>query len=221
MEEKLLIQKIRSLKEIEPNKDWVNLTYSSITGRQIQKALVFEVFPRLSWKLAAVSSFSFVLILMLLVPFFFLNNHNAELEGQLLIAQQRIEELKVSIAGNKAIGVEITPVAEKVAQSLNETGIAIKKAQEQNNKEAIRGLIAQAIEIQIQKQNTEKVLAKKIEAPEWESSIKEIIASEIQDLEARTLNEEQQKLFDQAKKEFSTGDFESSLVKIYNLSYLK
>jgi len=113
------------------------------------------------------------------------------------------------------------PVAEKVAKTLNETGIAIKKAQEQNNKEAIKGLLAQAIEIQIQKQETERVLAKKIEAPEWESSIKEIVSAEIKDLETRTLNDEQQKLFEQAKLEFSTGDFESCLVKIYNLSYLK
>ncbi|MDP2820988.1 MAG: hypothetical protein Q8O39_02200, partial [bacterium] len=200
MDEKFLIQKIRSLKEIEPNQDWVNSTYTKITGAQTGKGLVLEVFPRFTWKLAAVSSFSFALIVVLLVPFFFLNNHNKELENQLQITQQKIQELKVSIAENK----EIIPAAEKVAQTLNETGIAIKKAQEQNNKQAIKGLLAQAIEIQIQKQETEKVLAKKIEAPEWESSIKGIVSAEIKDLETRTLNDEQQKLFEQAKLEFST-----------------
>jgi len=101
MDEKLLVQKIRSLKEIEPNQDWINSTYTKITGIQTGKSLILEVFPRFTWKLAAVSSFSFALIVILLVPFFFLNNHNKELENQLQITQQRIEELRISIAENK------------------------------------------------------------------------------------------------------------------------
>jgi len=219
MNEKILLQKIRALKDIEPSQQWVNSTYSSITGSSAKQAGIFEFIPQFSWKFAAATSFSFALIVFLIVPLLVLNNQNKQLEQQFQITQQKMSELKFAISDSQPEYEDSAILVEKIAKTLNETGVAIKLAQ--TNNESMKDLIPQAIEIQIQKQEAERVLAKKIEAPEWESSLKAIVATEIQDLETRTLSEGQQELFEQAKAEFSTGNFESALVKIYNLSYLQ
>lgn len=221
MDEKILIQKIRALKDIEPSQQWVNSTYSSITGSTPKRAGIFEFIPQLNWKFAAATSFSFALIVLLMVPLFVLDNQTKQLEGQLSITQQKISELRLAIIDNQPEYGNNAILAEKITKTLNETGAVINQAQAQNNSQLLKDLVPQAIEIQIQKQDAERVLAKKIEAPEWENSLKPIVAMEIEDLETRTLSEAQQELFEQAKAEFSTGNFESALVKIYNLSYLQ
>jgi type VI protein secretion system component VasK len=219
MDEKLLIQKIRALKTIEPNQEWVNSTYSKITGTtSSKKSTILDFIPTLNWnwKLITVSSFSFALIAILLIPLLILNNQNKQLETQLQLTQQKLEQLTIAVdqLQQKNQEKELKPVIQNITRTLNETGIALKKTK----KEDIKKIIPQAIEIQRQKQKTERILATKIEAPEWESSLREIVVQEIEDLENRILTEKDSQLLNEIKEDYKKGDFESALEKIYILS---
>ena len=169
-----------------------------------------------NWKFIRVSGLSFALIVLLLVPLLIFNQQNKQLEAQPQLSQQKLEQLTISVnrLTQKNQEKELKPVIQNITKTLNETGVALKRAKEKD----IKKIIPQAIEIQRQKQETEKILATKIEAPEWESSLKKITAQEIEDLENRSLTEEDKRLLNEAKENYNKGNFELALEKIYILS---
>jgi len=227
MTKKELIGKIRELRQIKPRKDWVLLTKSQILGEEKPK---FELFP--FFKPVYAGLFLFLILLSLLEfsraalpgePLYLLKravekgqaifvSQEEQPKFNLELANKRLEELNQIAQNNET--KKLAPAISEFQANVSEVAKNLARV-----KKVDKGIVAQAQKLQDNKEKVEKVLATKIETKEYDNALAQLVEREIQDLEGRTLTEEQNAILEGAKADFEAGNYSEALIKIYNLSY--
>ena len=235
MTEKELIGKIRELRQIKPNKNWVVLTKTEILGEEKQKLYgerisfvsIVSFFNRFQQKPALAFVALFVTILFIGGLIFYFpgeqgrNNQFASLtEEEIKNLQPALQELNEKISQTTqelkeikeperllSISQEIIPAMES-GKAIVSASKKIKEDLKTTNKE--KEVVAEVLAVRISE--TEKALG------EMETTVIQSIQNIINDLEKRTLTLEQSKLFQEAKKDFENGNFTDALTKILMLN---
>jgi hypothetical protein len=215
--EKELIEKIRLLKKIKPEKEWVLLTKEKILGKEI------SFFPILNLRFAKVL---FILLILFLASFSFLNKNFSYFINKLkanttLLSEEEKTKLELELA-NKILE-ELSKFAKseeikKLEPSIKETKETVAKATKNliKSKKLNKEIAKKTLELEKRKQEVEKVLGAKISDEEIENSTKTFIKDWMDYLETRSLNEEQKQILEEAKKYFEN----ENLTKVLELLLL-
>jgi hypothetical protein len=207
--EKEVIEKIRLLKQIKPEKKWVFLTKERILGKEP----IF--FPFLK---PAFVGLLFILILFGLSftslpgePFYFIKKL-VERGQTVFVPEEERPKLELELA-NKRLE-ELSKIAEKndvkkLAPAINEAKESVAQATKNlvKSKKVDKEIVQKTLELEKKKQEVEKVLGTKILDEETENSTKIFIRDQIEYFESRTLTDEQKQILEKAKVYFENGDF--------------
>lgn len=229
--EKELIGKLRELRQIKPNKDWVVLTKSQILGEEKKYTSLFLFRP----------AYAGLIALFILIGLFgFAQN---SLPGDFLypikkisekaqavfvseeekpnlnfeLANKRLEELAKIAQENRVRN--LPPAIDEAEVSISEVAKNLVKSEPEK---ADRETIDRFVNLRKNLEKVEKTLAIQIGSQEdqeifqgWEKEQAEML---IEDLETRSLTEEQEEFFEQAKEDFQTGNYSEALIKLWQLS---
>jgi len=230
MTEKELIGKIRELRQIKPRKDWVSLTKSQVLGESARGRASVSFFPFWKPALATVTAFG-----ILFGVFSFAQN---SLPGDILYSIKKITEKSQAVfvsekelpkynleIANKRLD-ELNEIAQtnqvkKLASAISEFQVNMSEAAKSLSEvkgQGVEKIVAQTKKLEENKQKVEEVLATKIETEKFDNALSQLVESEIKDLESRTLTEEQKLLLEEAKADFSAGNYSQALEKILILS---
>jgi hypothetical protein len=205
MTEREVIEKIRLLKEIKPEKKWVFLTKEKILGKPI-------FFPFLK---PAFAGLLFILILFCLSftslpgePFYFIKKL-VEKGKTVFVPEEEKPKLELELA-NKRLE-ELSKIAEKndvkkLAPAINEAKERVAKATKNlvKSKKVDREIAKKALELEKKRKEVEASLQTKI----TEENPAMVVAKYlIEDFEKRTLTKEQKQILEKAKGYFGNGDF--------------
>ena len=237
MTEKELIGKIRELRQIQPRKDWVSLTKIQILGEESKRSLApfGEVFSRFFFGYKP----AFAIVLSVFILFGVFSFAQNSLPGDILYSIKKISERSQAVfvskeelpkynleIANKRLD-ELTEIAQtnqvkKLASAISEFQVnmseAAKSLAEVKGGADVEKIVAQTKKLEENKQKVEEVLATKIETEKFDNALSQLVEREIKDLESRTLTEEQKLLFEEAKADFSAGNYSQALEKILILS---
>jgi len=215
MTEKELIGKIQELRQIKPRKDWVLSNKASILGENTG----FVFFPYFKPALAGlVCVFTFIGL------FGFSQD---SVPGSLLYSIKKITEkgqsFFVSDEGKTDFALnladkrleELTRIAESnqvknLPQAITEVQASISEAVK-NLSGSDQKTLEKLAELGKNKQIAEQILAAQIDSEDLDNAYMNLTESLIQDLETRTLTEEQQEILSQMKKLFELGDYQQVL----------
>ena len=207
--EKEIIKKIKLLKQIKPEKKRVFLTKEKILGKEPL------FFPFLK---PAFAGLLFVLILFGLSftslpgePFYLIKKL-AERGQTVFIPDEQKPKLELELA-NKRLE-ELSKIAEKndvkkLAPAINEAKESVAQATKNlvKSKKVDKEIVQKTLQLEKKKQEVEKVLGTKITEEETENPTKLVAKYLMEDLENRTLTEEQKQILEKAKEYFENGDF--------------
>ncbi len=228
MTEKELIAKIRELRQIKPNKDWVILTKSQILGQEPKMDLSL-FFRRSVWA-------SLTLFIILFLVFIIAQN---SLPGDLLYPIKKITERSQAVfvsedempkvqleLANKRLE-ELTKIAEtnqvkKLAPAINEFQASISEAAKKiatAKKPDLKEITKETKKIEEGKQKVEALGIVIGETEELDNTLASIVEREIKELEGRSLTEAQEEILAQAKENFEAGNYSQAMEKILILSY--
>jgi len=206
--EREVIEKIKILKQIKPEKKWVFLTKEKILGKT-------PFFPFLK---PAFAGLLFILIILGLSltslpgePFYFIKkivergqtvfvSENEKPKLELKLANKRLEELSKIAERNDV---------KKLAPAINETKESVAQATKNlvKSKKIDKEIVKKTLELEKKKQEVEKVLGTKITEEETENPAKLVAKYLIEDFEKRTLSEDQKQVLEKAKEYFENGDY--------------
>ena len=229
MTEKELIGEIRKLRQIRPSQDWVSLTKIQILGDVEVKPQPFY-FPFFK------PAYAGLIVVVLFGLFGFAQN---SLPGDILYPIKKITEKSQAVfVSEKELPKYNLEIANKRLDELNEIAQTnqVKKLAsaisefQTNMSEAAKSLakvkgqdvekiVAQTKKLEENKQIVEEVLATKIETEEFDIALSQLVEREIKELESQTLTEEDESLLEEAKADFSAGNYSQALEKILILSY--
>jgi hypothetical protein len=207
--EREVIEKIKLLKQIKPEKKWVFLTKERILGKEP----IF--FPFLK---PAFAGLLFILILFGLSftslpgePFYLIKKL-VERGQTVFVPEEERPKLELELA-NKRLE-ELSKIAEKndvkkLAPAINEAKESVAQATKNlvKSKKVDKEIVQKTLELEKKKQEVEKVLGTKILDEETENSTKIFIRDQIEYFESRTLTDEQKQILEKAKVYFEKGDF--------------
>jgi len=210
MQEKDLIRQLKAMREIKPRKDWVALTKSQILQEEAPEKRVAFKFPAFNWKWA----FAPAMAVLLIVGFLAFTRVSPE-EQPMIVQDPEPTEEPVQIAEEP----EIDKVAEMVRQtdqlvaSLGQLTETIKKTP---------GLVEVAAEDVARVEEEAAKLGQLLavlqhEEEPAETDLEKQVEYLIADLEARTLNEEQQEILESAKADYEAGDFDKAIEKLLEI----
>ena len=247
MNEKNLIKKIQTLKQIEPEKDWVVLTKRQIVGFedvQIKHSFtdqIFEVF-----QVFANSGFNYKLALATLAVIGVLGSaaigfSQAALPGDLLYPVRKLVDktgyLFVSKNDQPKLGLEIankrleelTIIAQNnqgrnLAPAINEFKQSMVEAADKlkivdGSPKITREIVKETGKLMENKEKVEALGVVVGETKELNQALSQLVEREIKDLESHSLTEEQTGILAQAKQDFEDGSYEKALEGILILSY--
>ncbi len=245
MNERNLTKKIQLLKQIQPEKDWVSLNKRQLLGFEVSEVKasftdqILEVFKiGFNYKLALVP---LAIILSLggtiglsqaslpgdfLYParklvdktgYLFVSKEDQPKLG-LEVANKRLEELTVIAQNNQS--KNLAPAINEFKQSTIEAADKLKPVNSlpELTKEIIK-------ETEKFRENKEKIEALGVVVGDTEeltqalSRIVEIVEGQINDLNDRSLTDDQKQVLEQAKQDFEAGNYEKALEGILILSY--
>jgi len=211
--EKEIIKKIKLLKQIKPEKKWVFLTKEKILGKEPL------FFPFLK---PAFAGLLFVLILFGLSftslpgePFYLIKKL-AERGQTVFIPDEQKPKLELELA-NKRLE-ELSKIAEKndvkkLVPAINEAKESVAQATKNlvKSKKVDKEIVQKTLQLEKKKQEVEKVLGTKITEEEAENPTKLVAKYLMEDLENRTLTEEQKQILEKAKEYFENENYEKVL----------
>jgi hypothetical protein len=234
MKDSQIIKEIRKLQAIQPRKEWVLQTKTQILG---EKQSLWEVFLS-SFQFQPKMAYSFLAILILVgVAFFGFFNYpqNSVLtlkpnqvvagpEYYLTLAEGKLDQ----IANNSQIDAsqiqEATDIIKKAAESLpkqakdpKKTAKIVEKVASINEK---IGKVQKALGKEVAEKEVKALTTKTTQL--LENSITrtqaELVRIQIEMLQKTSLNEKQQKLFQEAQKDYQDGRYQQALEKILKLT---
>lgn len=222
MNEKQLIGKLRELRHIKPEKQWVNFTKTQILG----ETPGFTLFPYFK---PAFAGLIVVLVFCGVFGYSFVKNSmpgdflyvirkiahqceavfvpkNEQTAFQLKLANDRLEDLTKAPAKNLAPTISefqanITEAAKNLAQidATTSNPLAIKRIVEENKKLEENKKIIESLGVNLE--GTE----------EWDSALKKVAGDLIEDLGTRTLTEANQETLNKMKGLFEEGKYSETL----------
>lgn len=232
MTDKDLIKQLKGLKEIKPGKDWVLLTKRRIFEQESAEKTRPLHFPIFQWKLAFAPVISVFIVIGLFgfaentVPggFLFpvkkaaetaqvgLSSTAEKSEVHLRLANKRLEDLNKIAQANQV--KNLSPAIEEFQNNLAE---AVNGLSSSLGSLTFKELVIETQKLEKNKQKVESVLGVQI-GGETQELEKQLAAYLLADLENRTLNEEDQKLLQEAKEAFEEGGYTLALGKLWFLS---
>lgn len=239
MTEAEFIKKIQELKQIKPRKDWVILIKRELFSQEAvsyrgRVSVFLEIFPWLfrHYK-PALATFVFLGIMTIAVFGFAQNalpgdflytfkkasekgqavfvSETDKPKAQLELANKRLEELAEIAA---------THQTSKLASALNEVQASVIQAAENLKapKKITKEIVEQTKKIEENKQKIEALGILIGETKELDNALAQLVEREIKDLESRTLSEEKAELLEQAKEDYTAGNFSAALEKVWLIS---
>ena len=205
MTEKEVIEKIRLLKQIKPEKKWVFLTKERILGKPI-------FFPFLK---PAFAGLLFILIIFGLSftslpgePFYLIKKL-VERGQTVFVPEEERPKLELELA-NKRLE-ELSKIAEKndvkkLAPAINEAKESVAQATKNlvKSKKVDKEIVKKTLELEKKRKEVEASLQTKI----TEENPAMVVAKYlIEDFEKRTLTKDQKQILEKAKGYFENGDF--------------
>lgn len=246
MREKDILAKFTVLKQIEPRKDWVVSTKQRIFGdvrvvggfRMGFGNAIADTVSYLPDLLAGMSylvrkpAFALAAFVLLLAGGVALQVTNQKLQNGLSLAEEEFQETLASLELAQAQLQEIRVAVE--TNDPEQVSLAVKsfetrnakasqdfvKLVENSSKKALQAGM-KLVQLQKEKSQLERVLGTTLgqeENVELENATKILIEQELSDLENRTLTEEQQALFAEAKAAYGKEDYTAALEKVWMLS---
>jgi len=240
MNEKQLISKIRQLRQIKPNKEWVSFTKTQILGEEIgyreRFIEVFEVFShtlfqtRLAY--AAVTVF-LVLIGMFgfaqnTVPgdFLFSIKKTAERTQGVFVSGNQQPKYNLEIVNKRledltriAINNQVKNLSSAIDELQSSVSEAAKSLIERNG--SIKEIAQEVKKIERNKQVVESlgiVIDENEELKELDNALSQVVQREINSLEDASLTEESQGILEEAKIDYENGNYSQALEKILQIS---
>ena len=234
MEEKELIGKIRGLRQIRPNRDWVSLTKSQILGEEKKYTSLF-LFPFLKLK----PVYAGLIVVFILVGLFGVSQNSlpgdplysikkiTERAQTVFVAEEDLPRVQLELADKRL--EELARVAQEnrvknLSSAINETKASISEA---NKNLAKASSPAEVKKIVDEIEEKAQVINQTLGVAFGEEEIGELRQNSdklyaeylISDLETRTLTEEQQEILEEAKELYEAGDYSGALGKILISGY--
>jgi hypothetical protein len=246
MKQPSLVSQLKSLREIEPRKEWVVFTKQRIFAGEPEaaKAGLASIFPIFRYKLAFAPIISALILIGIFgftqntLPGDFLFSVKKMTESaqvafssgadkpktQLKLTNKRLEELS-KIAGANQIK-NLDPAIKEFKSNITEAAknlAAYNISATGTDPLIVKEIVMESKRLEENKEKIESVLGAVIgDTNELSSAIsqleKQTAAYLIADLEARTLSENDGLLLNEARADFASGNFATSLEKIWILS---
>ncbi len=137
---------------------------------------------------------------------------------QIELAQKRLQDLKTVVEKNKT--ANLIPSIKEFEVSIGQVSKGLVELVENEPDKALQAS-REVLQLQQEKEQIEQVLGTTIgeeESGELLLATKTLVENELADLESRTLNEQQQLLFEEAKTAYQENDYATALEKIWMLS---
>ena len=248
MKQNQLVRQLKSLRELKPSDNWVSFTKERIFAAEPEpmglREGLLSFFPLFRYKLALAPIISVLVLIGLFgftqntVPGDFLFSVKKATETaqitfssgvekpktQLKLANKRLEELGRIAENNQVRNLPpaIKEFQSNIAQAVKDLA-AFDVNVTSSDPLAIREIIAESQKLAENKDKVEQVLGAIIgDTGELENAItqmeKQVAAYLIADLEKSTLSEKDAQLLIQAKDDFTSGNYATSLEKIWVLS---
>jgi len=242
MEEKELIGKIRGLRQIKPNRDWVSLTKSQILGEEKIELTPFSLSSvGYCLRLILGRRMAYLGLVVIFILFGLLGFAQNSLPGDPLysikkiteraqtvfVAEEDLPRVQLELADKRL--EELARVAQEnrvknLSSAINETKASISEA---NKNLAKASSPAEVKKIVDEIEEKAQVINQTLGVAFGEEEIGELRQNSdklyaeylISDLETRTLTEEQQEILEEAKELYEAGDYSGALEKILILSY--
>ena len=237
MEERELVNKIKELRRIKPDKDWVVFTKGRILGEEKRAGFIstLEVFPRFIFKYNKFA-FATVIVFGLIAGAFTISQNSLPGDPAFVLkkalertraafaSQQDLPKIQLELANKRLEELDKiakTNQSDKLAPAIQEFQNNVSKAAREiasTENPDIKQIVSESRKI---KENTQQIEALGVvvgRTDDLDSALLELIQREINDLQVRTLTEDQQKIFLEAVDDFSIGDYASVLEKIWSLS---
>jgi hypothetical protein len=233
MEEKELILKIKELKNIKPNRDWVVSTKATILGDELKTnwVSILEFFPGLIYrhsKLAFASLAAFGLVVGTLGfaqgalpgdPIYTLKRVTEKAQmafvkegnlpyAQLALAQKRLAELNTIAQTNQV--KKIAPAVQEFQASISRAAKDLAK----NEKIDIAKTALEAKKIEESRQKIESLGVVIGDTKDYDDALAKLVDREIKDLEQRVALREQREVLFKAKVDFAEGRYSQALERI-------
>lgn len=235
MREKEVIHQLKTLRKIRPNNDWVVFARKEIVGEE-DSGFHFFLKPALTLSLLGIfilSSFAFAQnslpgdtlyplkkiterVKVALAP------QDKKPTIQLELTAERLRELKQIAKENKI--EKLKPAIAEVSQTIPQTTKTIQEiVKEKKNIKNVKEIVKKVDEIEKTKKEVQ-ALGIVVGDDELEKTSqelrKELVEDELNDLENRSLTQDQEKLFQKAKKYYEEGDYSKALETIFYLTNL-
>jgi len=248
MKQSQLVRQLKSLRELKPSDNWVAFTKERIFAGEPEqsgiRAGLLSFFPVFRYKLALAPVISVLVLIGLFgftqntIPGDFLFSVKKMTETaqvtfssgvekpktQLKLANKRLEELSRIAESNQVANLDptIKEFQSNILQATKDLA-AFDINVTSSDPLVIKELIAETQKLTQNKEKVESVLGAIIgDTGELDNAISQIekqtAAYLIADLERRTLSESDAQLLNQARDDFSAGNFATSLEKIWILS---
>lgn len=249
MYEKDLILKIASLKNIKPKHDWVVLTKANILGAEEYQVLREAQVSPVTRVLSHFRYLNHPVLAMATIALFvfgavFTQQAQNSLPGDTLysvrsvveraqfglssqeqslvymeLANRRLDDLKKIAKENRV--QNLSSAIREFEASVSDASKSLALLVENNPENALQASL-EAIQLYKDKSQIEQILGTTIgeDGGELENAAKVLIESELADLETRTLTEEQEVMFEQARTAFESGDYQTALEQLWLVSNL-
>ena len=234
MTEAQFISKIRLLKAIKPRKNWVVLTKKQIFGEEPAGKwnLVLDIFPRLFFRWQPVAVFA----VLLLGAFTFAQS---SLPGDLLYSVKKIteqtqkpfvpeKEFNIKIVNNRLDDLakvaqsnstkNLAPAINEYKASVSEVAKNLTNEETKKNPQELKKIVKEVQNIEKKTAEVESLGMVVGENIDLDSALVELIRLQVQDLEKRTLNQEQIKSIGDIKADIEAGKYSDALEKILELN---
>jgi hypothetical protein len=237
MTDKDFVKNLRKLKEITPDKEWVIFSKDRILGKEEKGGVLsaLELVPKFIFRY---NKFAFAVLIFfgfLTGAFTFAQN---SLPGDpAFVLKKAIEKTKTAFASqsdrteiqlelaNKRLD-DLNKIAQsnqpdKLAPAIQEFQSNISKAAQDlisaNGRANVKEIVLETQKIREAKEKIEALGVVVGGTDDLDGAFLQLLQNEINDLQIRTLDEEQQKMFTEAVKDFNEGNYAEALEKIYSL----
>jgi ATP-dependent Lon protease len=233
MEEKQILKQLKKFRKIQPDKNWVFSTKKQILGEDFQ---TFPVFQFIFSSLAAISLFFLALFqfsnsALPGEPLYvfkktkenFLAKFQKEKEPKIKIEalKNRTEELKKITKANDT--KKLSKGIEELKNQAKETSKALAqtKVKPKDLKKDLKNVMASLQNIKEVEKNLGINIESESEIEEYQKSLKNQLKLIVEDLEQRSLNQNQKEILESAKKDLEENNLESALTKVLSLNNIE
>ena len=235
MTEKQLISKIKKLRNIKPDQDWVVFTKDNIMGKEKKfsfSALVNDFYKGERFVFNHKPAFAFLTVLLIVIGLFGFSQNSVP--GDSLFTLKKITEKgqgvleKDEVKRNLALVDKRLDDLAKIAEDndVNKLAPAINEYQEtvsnvadslEDNPKNIQEIVGTIKELEGKQEKIKSLGIEIGDNEKLDNVLGQIVQNEINDLETKILSEEQEQELNQAKELFEQEEYSEALEKILTL----